>query len=160
MNPLNLSNLSNLSDPGTPRRFFAIVALLSVATLAGGGAELTLIDAVKAGNFPAVYYIKLPAWQDGHAGYSDQLVEQVSAITGVKPPRFTAPAFLVKALVGGVELLSRIRGTSPPVTRDVLQILGRYAWYDTAKAHHELGWEPRPLQQTLTDTVAWLREQK
>ncbi len=91
---------------------------------------------------------------------TDQLVEQVSAITGVKPPRFTAPAFLVKALVGGVELLSRIRGTAPPITRDVLQILGRYAWYDTAKARNELGWTPRPLQETLTDTVAWLREQK
>jgi phospholipase C len=33
-------------------------------------------DAVKAGNFPAVSYIKLPAWQDGHAGYSDPLDEQ------------------------------------------------------------------------------------
>ena len=32
--------------------------------------------AVKAGNFPAVSYIKLDAWQDGHAGYSDPLDEQ------------------------------------------------------------------------------------
>ena len=33
-------------------------------------------DAVKAGNFPAVSFIKLPAYQDGHAGYSDPLDEQ------------------------------------------------------------------------------------
>ena len=33
-------------------------------------------DAVKAGNFPSVSYIKLPAYQDGHAGYSDPLDEQ------------------------------------------------------------------------------------
>ena len=33
-------------------------------------------DAVKAGNFPAVSYIKLDAYQDGHAGYSDPLDEQ------------------------------------------------------------------------------------
>jgi phospholipase C len=32
--------------------------------------------AVKAGNFPSVSYIKLPAYQDGHAGYSDPLDEQ------------------------------------------------------------------------------------
>jgi phospholipase C len=32
--------------------------------------------AVKAGNFPSVSYIKLDAWQDGHAGYSDPLDEQ------------------------------------------------------------------------------------
>ncbi|MGH7660106.1 MAG: phospholipase C [Vulcanimicrobiaceae bacterium] len=32
--------------------------------------------AVKAGNFPAVSYVKLPGYQDGHAGYSDPLDEQ------------------------------------------------------------------------------------
>jgi dihydroflavonol-4-reductase len=88
---------------------------------------------------------------------TDQLVELVSAITGVKPPRFTAPAFLVKTIVAAIELLSAIRRTPPPVTRDVLQILGRYAWYDTSKARNELGWAPRPLRETLTDAVAALR---
>jgi phospholipase C len=33
-------------------------------------------DAVKAGNFPAVSYIKSAAYRDGHAGYSDPLDEQ------------------------------------------------------------------------------------
>ncbi|CAB3725397.1 Phospholipase C 3 [Paraburkholderia phenoliruptrix] len=32
--------------------------------------------AVKAGNFPSVSFIKAPAFQDGHAGYSDPLDEQ------------------------------------------------------------------------------------
>jgi phospholipase C len=33
-------------------------------------------DAVKAGNYPAVSFLKAPAYQDGHAGYSDPLDEQ------------------------------------------------------------------------------------
>ncbi len=33
-------------------------------------------DAVRAGNFPAVSYLKAPGYQDGHAGYSDPLDEQ------------------------------------------------------------------------------------
>jgi len=33
-------------------------------------------DAIKAGNFPAVSYLKAPAYQDGHAGYSDPIDEQ------------------------------------------------------------------------------------
>jgi phospholipase C len=37
-------------------------------------------DAVKAGNFPSVSYIKSPAYQDGHAGYSDPLDEQNSTV--------------------------------------------------------------------------------
>jgi phospholipase C len=33
-------------------------------------------NAVDAGNFPAVSFLKAPAYQDGHAGYSDPLDEQ------------------------------------------------------------------------------------
>jgi phospholipase C len=33
-------------------------------------------DAIKAGNFPAVSFLKAPGYQDGHAGYSDPLDEQ------------------------------------------------------------------------------------
>ncbi|HEY3738522.1 MAG TPA: alkaline phosphatase family protein [Bryobacteraceae bacterium] len=33
-------------------------------------------DAIKAGNFPAVNFLKAPGFQDGHAGYSDPLDEQ------------------------------------------------------------------------------------
>jgi phospholipase C len=33
-------------------------------------------DAINAGNFPAVSYLKAPGFEDGHAGYSDPLDEQ------------------------------------------------------------------------------------
>ncbi|HWW08567.1 alkaline phosphatase family protein [Collimonas sp.] len=33
-------------------------------------------DAVSAGNYPAVSFLKAPAYQDGHAGYSDPIDEQ------------------------------------------------------------------------------------
>ncbi len=37
-------------------------------------------DAVKAGNFPAVSYLKASGYQDGHAGYSDPLDEQTFVV--------------------------------------------------------------------------------
>ncbi len=37
-------------------------------------------DAVSAGNFPAVSYLKAPGFQDGHAGYSDPLDEQTFVV--------------------------------------------------------------------------------
>ena len=43
-------------------------------------------DAVKAGNFPAVSFIKLPAYQDGHAGYSDPLDEQAGTVSADQLP--------------------------------------------------------------------------
>jgi dihydroflavonol-4-reductase len=90
---------------------------------------------------------------------TDRLVQEVASITGVRGPRFTAPAFLVRTVVKGLELFGTVRGKPPAITNDVLQIIGRYAWYDTSKARRELGWTSRPLGETLADTVAWLRQQ-
>ena len=37
-------------------------------------------DAVSAGNFPAVSFLKAPGYQDGHSGYSDPLDEQTFVV--------------------------------------------------------------------------------
>jgi len=39
--------------------------------------------AVSAGNFPAVNFLKAPAYQDGHAGYSDPLDEQTFIVNTI-----------------------------------------------------------------------------
>ena len=61
-------------------------------------------------------------------------------------------------MVAAVEGVSTLRRKPAPVTRGVLQIIGRYAWYDTTRARTELGWSARPLRQTLEDTIGWLRQ--
>jgi len=104
----------------------------------------------------------------GHAGEryllsgenitATELIERVAVLSGVRPARFTPPTFLLHAAVGALELICTVRGKPAPITRDVLQIIGRYAWYDTSKARTQLGWTTRPLQQTLADTIAWLRD--
>jgi len=40
-------------------------------------------DAVRAGNFPAVSYLKAAGYQDGHAGYSDPLDEQTFIVNTI-----------------------------------------------------------------------------
>ena len=90
---------------------------------------------------------------------ADELLRRAGAIAGVRAPRWKPPLVLVRGVVDVIGLVSRVRRRPPPVTRDVLQVIGRYAWYDSAKARTELGWTPRPLDQTLTDTIAWLRSQ-
>jgi dihydroflavonol-4-reductase len=89
---------------------------------------------------------------------TDQLLARAASIAGVRAPRFTPPMFLLHGLVGAVGWVSRLRRKPAPVTRDVLQIVGRYAWYDASKARTELGWTPRPLDETLADTIGWLRK--
>lgn len=87
----------------------------------------------------------------------NQLLEQAASIAGVRAPRFTPPTVLLRVLVGALELVATIRRKPAPLTREVLQIIGRYAWYDTSKARAELGWSSRPLSETLADTIRWLQ---
>jgi len=87
----------------------------------------------------------------------NHLLEQAASIAGVRAPHFTPPTVLLRVLVGILELVARIRRKPAPLTREVLQIIGRYAWYDTSKARAELGWSSRPLSETLADTIRWLQ---
>lgn len=84
------------------------------------------------------------------------LLAQAAAIAGVRPPKFVPPTVLLKALVGLLELGCAIVRKPAPLTRKTLQVIGRYAWYDSTKARNELGWTPRPLRDTLEDTIAWI----
>ena len=96
----------------------------------------------------------------GHNVTTNQLLAQAAGIAGVRAPRFEPPMFLVNTIAGSVELVSWLLRRPAPITRRVLAIVGRYAWYDTTRAHTELGWKPRPLDQTLADTIRWLRDRQ
>ena len=88
---------------------------------------------------------------------TSQLLQHIAEIAGVKPPRFEPPLWLLRLAVAAVEGFSAVRRKPPPVTRSVLQIVNRYAWYDTTRARTELGWSSRPLRETLEDTIRALR---
>jgi dihydroflavonol-4-reductase len=91
---------------------------------------------------------------------TDQLLREVAAVAGVEPPGwlFSVRAGMLYPIVAALELWSSIRGTPPKATRSVLELWGRYAWYDTSRARDELGWTPRPLRETLESTIRWARE--
>jgi dihydroflavonol-4-reductase len=95
----------------------------------------------------------------GHNVTTNELLKEAAGVAGVRAPRFEPPMFLLRTVVGALGAFSHLRGKPAPVTTSVLQIIKRYAWYDTTRARTELGWEPRPLKQTLQDTIQWLREQ-
>lgn len=87
---------------------------------------------------------------------SEEFLREAASVAGVRPPRLRAPLPVLRAAAGVLNVVSRLRGRPAPIDPGLLQIVGRYAWYDTARARSELGWEPRPLRQTLADTVASL----
>jgi dihydroflavonol-4-reductase len=90
------------------------------------------------------------------------LLGAVCRVRGVRPPRLLVPlrAGALRPLLALQALRSTLAGEAPPVTPAVLEIWGRYAWYDTRRARAELGWQPRLLDATLLDTLAWLDSRK
>ncbi len=94
----------------------------------------------------------------GHNVLIEKFFAEVADVAGVRPPRWRLPLWLVSVLAMLVEAWSKLTRKAPPITRSVVQIFGRYAWYDTERARTELGWQPRPLRTTLEDTIAWLRQ--
>lgn len=79
-------------------------------------------------------------------------------IAGMKPPRFTIPYPLAYALAETQEVWARLRGKRPFLFRDLIRMGRLYWWYEGRKAREELGFHPRPIHQTLTETVTWFRE--
>ena len=62
------------------------VAAIGTANDGGANHQYDISDfwaALHAGNFPAVSFLKAPAYQDGHAGYSDPLDEQEFVVDAV-----------------------------------------------------------------------------
>ncbi len=83
--------------------------------------------------------------------------DRIATLADRRVPVLTAPAAAMR--VGGavMDFAFRQVGRTPPVDRASAE-MGTYFWYlDDAKARKELGWSPRDANETLHDTVSWLR---
>lgn len=92
----------------------------------------------------------------------DQLLQEVAKVIGTKPPAWllSIRAWMIYPIVAGLAFWCRLRGKPLKIAPAVLELWGRYAWYDTSRARNELGWEPRPLQESLRDALQWMRENR
>jgi len=82
----------------------------------------------------------------------------VGRLTGAKIPTLRFPDAIAKAAGAAQKAWARLRGTTPQLTPDLVEIY-KHDWaYSSATAERELGYHPRPLADGLASTVAWLRE--
>jgi NAD+-dependent farnesol dehydrogenase len=82
----------------------------------------------------------------------------VGRLTGAKIPTLRFPDGIAKAAGAAQKAWARVRGTTPQLTPDLVEIY-KHDWaYSSARAERELGYRPRPLAEGLAATVAWLRE--
>ena len=87
-----------------------------------------------------------------------QFFGRLERLSGVAAPMLKVPKQLAMAGSSFISSIYKNWGkTSPVATNEVEQ--AEYFWYfDSSKAEKELGFTPRDPQETLQDTISYLRE--
>ena len=90
---------------------------------------------------------------------SDQLLQEVTEVVGIEPAAWLLPlkAWFLRPVIGLLGLFSKLKGNPPKVSSKLLELWGRHAWYNTNHAGADLGWKPRPLRETIQDTIDWMQ---
>lgn len=71
------------------------------------------------------------------------------------------PKFMLFAIAGMMELSARMSNKAPVLTRkDIAMFSGLQQNFDISKARKELGFNPTPPQQAVTEALAYLREHR
>ena len=91
----------------------------------------------------------------GHYSTVAKVAQDVADLSGRKRRFHVLPAWFARASAPFAELYYRLRRTSPLYTAYSLHTLHAPSEFSHARATTELGYTPRPLSETLADTVAW-----
>ncbi len=94
----------------------------------------------------------------GHYASVSDLFQMIAQATGHKPIKTFLPLWLAKLTAPLSEVYYNIKKQPPLYTKYSLYTLESNANFSHAKADHELGYSSRPLQETIDDTVAWLKQ--
>jgi dihydroflavonol-4-reductase len=87
-------------------------------------------------------------------------VAMVRAEAGKKGIILPLPKLLLPVAAYVAEWWADQRGMAPLFTREQARMARRHAAFSSAKAKRELGWTPRPLKETVADTVGWFEDQR
>ena len=88
----------------------------------------------------------------------DDVMKEISAITNVPVPRFQLPVGLASAVAYALTLYSVVTGAKVLMNRDSISTLRSNSLVSCDKAKRELGYSPRPIRETIRDTVRWFQE--
>ena len=94
----------------------------------------------------------------GHHKSVAELASLAQELTGVRAPRFVSPMWLARVGAPFATAAAKVLQKEPLFTSRSLHALRNHQHVSHAKATRELGYEPRPLRTTLTDTYDWFRE--
>jgi dihydroflavonol-4-reductase len=94
----------------------------------------------------------------GHWASLAEIAQMVKQQTGAKIPGFTCPLWLAEVTAPLTVAYEHARGHRPLYTRAAITAINSNKFISHHKAETELNYHPRPLEQTISDTLAWFAD--
>lgn len=85
------------------------------------------------------------------------LFDRIARLAGVKPPSIRLPNFAVHALGKLGDALEKI-GRKGPISSENAWTSVLFHWFEHGKAKAELGFNPRPASEALSESVEWMKQ--
>ena len=94
----------------------------------------------------------------GHWATLDELARLAASCGDFRAPRLTVPMWIAALGAPLAAAWARLRGTEPLFTPESLRARRTAPLVDSGRARRELGVQARPLEDTVQDSLRWLRE--
>ncbi len=88
----------------------------------------------------------------------DEFIRLLADVSGNKPPRIKLGKGIIDLAAPIMEVFYKVSGQSPIFTRYAVRKLVSNCNFSYEKAQKELGYNPRPLRESLKDSLQWIKE--
>lgn len=96
----------------------------------------------------------------GGYGTVTEVFDTLANQLGRRKTALTLPTWVLYPAVPVLWLYAHVRKKPTPITPNAIRLLGGGYRYTHEKAARELGFSPRPLEETVRDTARFIQEQK
>ncbi len=94
----------------------------------------------------------------GHWVHICEVSALIGRLSGRRTPMLATPLWLALLASYGSLAWGKLRGRTPKFTPGAVRSIQMHRHISHAKATRELGYQPRPFEQTVGDTLAWFAE--
>lgn len=94
----------------------------------------------------------------GHWVHICEVSGMIARITGRKTPMLATPLWLAGFASYFSLAAGKLKGKPPKFTPGAIRSIQMHRFISHEKATRELGYSPRPFEQTVRDTLAWFQE--
>ncbi len=91
-----------------------------------------------------------------------RILTEIAALTGRSAPKLRLPYAAVLPLAHATEVWAKVTRAKrePMLTVDGLRMSRKHMFFSSDKARERLGYNPRPAQEALQDSVRWFKERR